>query len=101
MIKKTPTKLTPKATTAKKGAKKYFQVVAKNTKTKKAIIGLPLKLKVYTGKTYKTYKVKTNSKGIGNLNLKSLSVGTHKVVVSSGDRYCIAKTVSSTIKITK
>ncbi|WP_296878080.1 hypothetical protein [uncultured Methanobrevibacter sp.] len=101
VIKKTPTKLTPKATTAKKGAKKYFQVVAKNTKTKKAIIGLPLKLKVYTGKTYKTYKVKTNSKGIGNLNLKSLSVGTHKVVVSSGDRYCIAKTVSSTIKITK
>jgi len=101
VIKKTPTKLIPKKTTAKKGAKKYFQVTVKNTKTKKVIKGVKLNLKVYTGKKYKTYTVKSNSKGIAKLNVKSLTVGTHKVVVNSANKYCVAKTAKSTIKITK
>ena len=101
VIKKAPTKLIPKKTTAKKGAKKYFQVTVKNTKTKKVIKGVKLNLKVYTGKKYKTYTVKSNSKGITKLNVKSLTVGTHKVVVNSANKYCVAKTAKSTIKITK
>ena len=87
--------------TAKKGAKKYFQVTVKNTKTKKVIKGVKLTLKVYTGKKYKTYTVKSNSKGIAKLNVKSLTVGTHKVVVNSANKYCVAKAKTSTIKITK
>ena len=87
--------------TAKKGVKKYFKVTVKNTKTKKVIKGVKVKIKVYTGKKYKTYTVKTNSKGIANLNVKSLKVGSHKVVVSSANKYCVAKTAKSTIKITK
>ncbi len=101
VIKKAPTKLYPKKLTAKKGVKKYFKVTVKNTKTKKVIKGVKVKIKVYTGKKYKTYTVKTNSKGIANLNVKSLKVGTHKVVVSSANKYCVAKTAKSTIKITK
>ena len=100
-IKKAPTKLYPKKLTAKKGVKKYFKVTVKNTKTKKVIKGVKVKIKVYTGKKYKTYTVKTNSKGIANLNVKSLKVGSHKVVVSSANKYCVAKTAKSTIKITK
>ena len=101
VIKKAPAKLTPTKLTAKKGVKKYFKVTVKNTKTKKVIKGVKVKIKVYTGKKYKTYSVKTNSKGIANLNVKSLKVGSHKVVVSSANKYVVAKAAKSTIKITK
>ena len=64
-------------------------------------LGVKLTLKVYTGQKYKTYTVKSNSKGIAKLNVKSLTVGTHKVVVKSANKYCVAKAKTSTIKITK
>ena len=101
VVKKAPTTLTPKKLTAKKGTSTYFKVTVKNTKTKKVITGVKVKIKVYTGKKYKTYTVKTNSKGIAQINVKSLAVGTHKVVVSSANKYCVAKAVTSSIKITK
>ncbi|MBQ9160047.1 MAG: hypothetical protein IJ122_01830 [Methanobrevibacter sp.] len=101
VVKKAPTKLYPTKLTAKKGASKYFKVTVKNTKTKKIIKGVKVKIKVYTGKKYKTYTVKTNSKGIAQINVKSLKVGTHKVVVTSANKYCVAKTATSSIKITK
>lgn len=101
VVKKAPTKLTPTALTAKKGESKYFKVTVKNTKTKKVITGIKIKIKVYTGKSSKTYTVKTNSKGIAQLNVKSLKVGTHKVVVTSGNSYCTAKSATSKIVIKK
>lgn len=101
VVKKAPTKLTPKKLTSKKGVSKKFQIKVTNKKTKKVIAGVKVKVKVYTGKTYKTYTLKTNSKGIAKLNVKSLKVGTHKVVVSSANKYCPASTAKSTIKITK
>lgn len=102
VVKKAPVKLSPAKLTAKKGASKYFKVTVKNTKTKKVVSsGVKIKIKVYTGKTSKTYTVKTNAKGIAQLNVKSLKVGTHKVVVSSGIAYVTAKSATSSIKITK
>ena len=101
VVKKAPAKLSPAKLTAKKGASKYFKVTVKNTKTKKVISGVKVKIKVYTGKTTKTYTVKTNAKGIAQLNVKSLKVGTHKVVVTSGNKYVTAKSATSSIKITK
>ena len=102
VVKKAPVKLSPAKLTAKKGASKYFKVTVKNTKTKKVVSsGVKIKIKVYTGKTSKTYTVKTNAKGIAQLNVKSLKVGTHKVVVSSGISYVTAKSATSSIKITK
>lgn len=101
IIKKAPTKLVAKKLKAKKGAKKYFKVTAKNKKTKKGIAGIKLKIKVYTGKKYKTFTKKTNSKGVAKISTKSLKVGKHKVVVSSANKYCKAKKAKSSIKITK
>lgn len=101
VVKKAPAKLTPKKLTAKKGESKTFKVTVKNTKTKKVISGVKVKIKVYTGKKSKTYTVKTNAKGIASLNVKSLKVGTHKVVVNSGNKYVTAKAAKSSIKITK
>ena len=99
VIKKAPAKLVPKKLTAKKGAKKYFQVTVKNKKTKKVITGVKIKIKVYTGKKAKTYTLKTNTKGIAKLNVNKLKVGTHKVVVTSANKYVTAKQAKSTIKI--
>ena len=101
VVYKTPTKVTPTKLTAKKGQTTYFKVTVQNTKTKKVIPGVQVKIKVYTGKTYKTYTVKTNSKGVAQLNVKSLSLGTHKVIVSSANSYCVAKSATSYITIKK
>ena len=101
VIKKAPAKLTPKKLTAKKGAKKYFKVTVKNTKTKKVIKGVKVKIKVYTGKKAKTYTAKTNSKGIAKILTNKLKVGKHKVIVTSANKYVVAKKAKSTIKIKK
>ena len=50
----------------------------------------------------KEYNKSQNDKnGYANFNTKGLKVGTHKVVVSSGNIYCTAKSVTSSIKINK
>ena len=66
---------------------------------KKVIKGVKVKIKVYTGKKAKTYTLKTNTKGIAKLNVNKLKVGTHKVVVTSANKYVTAKQAKSTIKI--
>ena len=101
IIKKAPAKLIAKKITAKKGAKKYFKVTVKNKKTKKVIKGVKVKVKVYTGKKAKTFKVKTNKKGVAKISTAKLKVGKHKVVVTSANKYVKAKKAKSTIKIKK
>jgi hypothetical protein len=101
VIKKAPAKLTPKKLTAKKGAKKYFKVTVKNKKTKKVIKGVKVKIKVYTGKKAKTFTAKTNAKGIAKISTAKLKVGKHKVVVTSANKYVVAKKAKSAIKIKK
>ena len=64
---------------------KYFKVTIKNKKTKKPVAKLKLKLKIYTGKKYKIYKVTTNKKGVAKFNTKKLKRGKHKVVISSAN----------------
>lgn len=68
---------------------KYFKVTLKHKSTKKPMTGIKLKLKVYTGKKYKTYTVKTNKKGVAKFNTKRLSYGKHKVKVISGNKNVI------------
>ena len=93
MKKSKATVKAPKVTNKyKKSA--YFKVTVKNKATKKAAKKLVLKLKI--GK--KTYKVKTNKKGIAKFNTKNLKVGTYKVKITSGNaNYKIS--AKSTIKI--
>ena len=78
---------------------KYFKVIVKHQKTKKGIKKIKLKLKVYTGKKYKIYKIKTNNKSIAKLNTKKLKRGTHKVIITSLNKnYYINKKSSIIIK---
>ena len=85
-----------KLTTIYKSNKKFKVKVLDSDK--KAVSGLNLKIKVYTGKKYKTYKVKTNSKGIAYLKVSSLKLGKHKVVVSTNNALYTGS-ASSSIKI--
>lgn len=78
---------------------KYFKVTVKNKASGKVISGLYLKIKVYTGKKYKTYKVKTNSKGIVQINTKSLKKGSHKVVITTTSKKYSVKKSGYFIKI--
>lgn len=73
---------------------KYFKIKVKNKATGKIVKNLKLKVKI--GK--KTYKLKTNSKGIAKFNVKRLGVGSYKVVIKSGSsKYSVSK--NSKIKI--
>lgn len=90
-IKKTLTIKIAKAKTIVKAPKvtnkfkksQYFKITLKNKATKKIISNVKVKIKVYSGKKYKTYTVKTNKKGIAKINTNKLKTGKHNVVISS------------------
>ena len=60
----------------------FWKIKLVSSKTGKPISGMKLKLKVYTGKKYKTYTVKTNSKGVASFKTSSLAKGKHKMIVT-------------------
>ena len=100
-VLKTPAKITPNKLTAKYKANKYFTAKVINSKTGKAIAGLKIGFKVYTGKSYKVYYAVTNSNGVAQISTKALSVGSHTVQLYSTNKYCTASVATSTIKIVK
>lgn len=62
----------------------YFRATIK--KDNKPVKNLKVQLKVYTGSNYKTYTRTTNTKGVISFNTNRLSVGEHKVLVSSTNK---------------
>jgi hypothetical protein len=100
-VLKTPTKITPNKLTAKYKANKYFTAKVINTKTGKAIVGLKIGFKVYTGKSYKVFYAVTNSNGVAQIPTKTLSIGSHNVQLYSTNKNCAASVATSTIKIVK
>ncbi len=98
-VDKAKTSVKAPKVTAKVKKSKYFKVTVKNKANNKAVKSIKVKIKVFTGKKSKIYTLKTNSKGIANLNTKSLKVGLHKVVISSGDaKYTISAKSTIVIK---
>ena len=98
-VSKSPIKMAPTSLKVKKG--KYFNVKVTSTKSKKVLSGIKVKVKVYTGKKYKTYTIKTNKKGIASLKIKQ-KVGKHKVVLTPYQtKYYTAKKVTKTLKVVK
>lgn len=76
-----------KLLTVKKGAKKYYKITLTNDYTKKPLKSFKVKFKVKTKKTWKTYTLKSNSKGVIKWSTKKLSVGTHAIKISSAYKY--------------
>ena len=61
---------------------KYFKATVKDWYDN-PVKNLKVNLKIYTGKTSKTYKLCTDKNGVILFNTKSLKIGSHKVVISS------------------
>lgn len=98
MVDKCPTIVKAPEITSKFKKSKNFKITVKNKFTNKFLKKVKVKVKVYTGKKHKIYIVKTDKKGVAKLNVKKLSKGTHKVVISSGNsKYKIS--AKSTIRI--
>ena len=98
-VSKSPIKIAPTALKVKKG--KYFKVKVTSTKSKKVLSAVKVKVRVYTGKKYKIYTIKTNKKGIASLKIKQ-KVGKHKVVLTPYQtKYYTAKKVTKTLKVVK
>lgn len=95
VIKKANFKVT--ALKVKNGYNKnqYFKVKVITKNTKKPAKALNIKVRVYTGKKYKVYSIRTNTNGIALLNTKSIKRGTHGVIVTSGDRNAVINVKSS------
>ena len=61
---------------------KMYKIAVKNRESKKPMKSIKVMIKVFTGKNYKKYSLKTDKKGIVSFNMKSLPKGKHKVVIN-------------------
>ena len=98
-VKKIVSKITVKKSPVKLSAKKSgksIQIKIINKKSKKTVSGAKLKIKDQSGKKYKVYIGKSNSKGL--IKIKA-GKGSHKVTVSVADSYYSSKALKKTIKI--
>ena len=101
VVKQTPLKILVKRTTMDEGA--LLTVLVMNKKTKKLVNGVKLKLKIYTGKKYKTITIKTKKfngvKGMAGYATNDLSVGKHIVkIIPANFKYSGYKKTSMVIK---
>lgn len=81
-LKKASYKITASPITVKYKNKKYLAVKVQNKYSLNPIKNKKITVNVYTGKKYKKYNLKTNSKGIAYLPTRKLSLGTHKVKIN-------------------
>lgn len=100
-VVKAPAKLVIKKFTTRYKSDKSFKFYVKNAKTGKAIRNAKLNLKVYTGKQYKVYNVKSDSKGLVKFDTSKLSIGKHIVEVTSKNKNIKLSKTKSSIKINK
>lgn len=90
----------PKITTTA-NAPKYFKITVKNKETSKTMKNVKVAVKVYTGKKYKTYNLKTNANGQVCISTEGLDNSTHNVLIEVKGTSKINKATSkSTITIT-
>ena len=71
-----------------KGAKQYYRITLTNQYTKKPLKNFKIKFKVKINKNkWKTYTLKSNSKGVVSFSTKNLALGTHNVKICSAYKY--------------
>jgi hypothetical protein len=98
-VKKAPAKVTVPTYHVRYNSGIYFNVTVKNNKTNNPISRANIRLKVYTGNTFKYYNITTNDSGIARINLSKLSVGSHQVIISSLNPSIVFANITKTIKI--
>ncbi|WP_407391436.1 hypothetical protein [Methanobrevibacter sp.] len=74
----------PEVTNKYKKSKKFK--ITLTDKKNEGLYKVKVKVKVFTGKKAKTYNLITDYDGVCKINTKTLSKGSHKVVVNSADK---------------
>lgn len=96
---KTQTRLSAKNVTGNFNQSQYFKLTLKNKKTKKALKNVKVNLRIYDGKKYNDYSVKTGENGVAKFNTKALKIGSHKVIISpKNHKYIISGKFNIVIK---
>ena len=96
---KTPTKISARNISADFNQSKYFTLNLKDKKAKKTLKNVKVNLRIYTGKGYKNYVVKTDKNGIAKFNTRNLKAGFHRVILSPANhKYMISGKSSINIK---
>ena len=76
-----------------------IKITVKNKASGNPIKKNKFTVKVHTGKEVKTYKIKTDSKGILKISTKKLKKGSHKIdVILKSGKYSINKRIKVKIK---
>lgn len=99
IIKKAKLKIFAPKITNHYNVNKQFKITVKNKEGNIAMKGVKLLIKVFTGKKYKKYSLKTNKNGVVKINTKSLNKGKHKVTVNVKESSKVKK-ASAKSKIT-
>lgn len=100
-IDRLPCKLTAKKLTTTYESGKIFKIYLKDSKTKNPVKGIKLKLKVYTGKKYKSYTLKTDKNGLIKFDTSQLDAGNHKIIISSSNTNVKLSNVTTHVKVKK
>ena len=85
----TTTKTVKKTTVSTPNTKFIFKrnsklkITIKEKQTNKTVKNVKISFKIKEGKKYKTYTLKTNSKGVATFSTKKLSKGYHKFIITS------------------
>ena len=78
-----------------------MKITVKNKETGKAMQNVKVIVKVYTGKKYKTYSLKTNKNGKVSISTEGLNNSVHNIVTSvKANSYMNSATAKSTITVT-
>lgn len=96
-VTKKSVKIKPTALTTVYNSGKTFKIKVLDS-SNKPVKGVELRLKVYTGKKYKTKYVTTNANGIATYKASTLSKGTHKIVISAVNAKATSKNSKVVIK---
>ena len=100
-IARTPVVLSVSKITTTYLSGKMLTIQVKNSKTQRGVAGAQLKIKVYTGSSYKTYTVTTDIYGVARFDASKLSVGNHNIEITAANKNIKLTKVSSSIKINK
>ena len=78
-----------------------MKITVENKETGKAMQNVKVIVKVYTGKKYKTYSLKTNKNGKVSISTEGLNNSVHNIVASvKANSYMNSATAKSTITVT-
>lgn len=101
-VTKAPVKVLLKKSSVKFNSGKKLKFKIRNSKTKRAVPFAKVKLRVYTHRSYRNYRLKADKNGVITFSTLGLAVGKHTIKAFNGDKNIrLSKKAQSVIKVNK